>query len=162
MKFLKQLLGVQTQTSNIGVLLETGRVPLMVYALKNSVKNWNRIANLKKCNTLTSISYHYIKEFELQWYENLKIFIDNIGLTRILHGRTNDPETLVFKTCIDIFHRRAFAEITGENSKLRTYGIFKREVREEPYLRIVKNVRDRISMSKFLIEKGRHGNLDKQ
>ena len=41
MKFLKQLLGVQTQTSNIGVLLETGRVPLMAYALKNAVnKQW--------------------------------------------------------------------------------------------------------------------------
>ena len=47
MKFLKQLLGVQTQTSNIGVLLETGRVPLMAYALKNCIKNWNRIANEK-------------------------------------------------------------------------------------------------------------------
>ena len=85
-----------------------------------------------------------------------------------MHGRTNDPETLVFKKCIDIFHRRSFTEITGENSKLRTYGIFKKEVREEPYLRIVKNVRERISMSKFrlsnhklMIEKGRHRNLDK-
>ena len=47
MKFLKQLLGVQTQTSNIGVLLETGRVPLMAYALKNCIKNWNCIANEK-------------------------------------------------------------------------------------------------------------------
>ena len=34
MKFLKQLLGVQTQTPNLGVLLETGRVPLMTFALK--------------------------------------------------------------------------------------------------------------------------------
>jgi len=31
MKFLKQFLGVQKQTSNIGVLLETGRVPLLTY-----------------------------------------------------------------------------------------------------------------------------------
>ena len=52
-------------------------------------------------------------------------------------------------------------QVTSENSKLRTYGIFKSEVREEPYLRIVKNVKDRISMSKFrlsnhklMIEKG--------
>ena len=99
--------------------------------------------------------------------QKFKIFIDSIGLTRILHGRTNDPETAVFQACINIFHRRAFTEITSENSKLRTYGIFKNEVREEPYLRIVKNVKDRISMSKFrlsnhqlMIEKGRHRNLD--
>ena len=43
MKFLKQLLGVQTQTSNLWVLLETGRVPLLTYAIKNSIKNWFRI-----------------------------------------------------------------------------------------------------------------------
>ena len=52
MKFLKQLLGVQTQTSNTGILLETGRVPLMTYAVKNCIKNWNRIANEKNCNPL--------------------------------------------------------------------------------------------------------------
>ena len=116
----------------------------MAYALKNSIKNWNRIANLKKCNPLTSVSYYYIKEFKLEWNENLKMFVDNIGLTRILNGRTNDPETpetTVFKKCIDIFHRRAFTEIRSENSKLRTYGIFKNEIREEPYLRTVKNVK---------------------
>ena len=39
MKFLKQLLGVQIQTSNLGVLLETGRVPFMTFAIKNSIKN---------------------------------------------------------------------------------------------------------------------------
>ena len=168
MKFLKQLLGVQTQTSNIGVLLETGRVPLMAFALKNSINNWNRIANLKKCNLLTDISFLYIKELELEWHENLKSFLDNIGLTHILNGNNNDPGKTVFQRCIDIFHQNALAQTSNENSKLRTYGIFKREVREEPYLRIVKNVRDRISMSifrlsnhKLMIEKGRHRNLDK-
>ena len=111
---------------------------------------------------MTGISYYHIKEFKLEWHENLKIFVDNIGLTRILNGRTNDPGTTIFKACIDIFHRRAFTEIRSENSKL------KNEIREEPYLRIVKNVNDRISMSKFrlsnhklMIEKGRHRNLDR-
>ena len=41
MKFLKQLLGVQTQTPNLGVFLENGGVPLMTFALKNYIKNWN-------------------------------------------------------------------------------------------------------------------------
>ena len=34
-KFLKQLLGVQIQTTNIGVLLETGSLPLSIFAKKN-------------------------------------------------------------------------------------------------------------------------------
>ena len=33
-KFLKQLLGVQVQTTNVGVLLETGRIPMSIYAKK--------------------------------------------------------------------------------------------------------------------------------
>ena len=57
MKFLKQLLGVQTQTHNVGVLLETGRVPLMSFALKNCIKNWNRIAIEKTCNPIIQSSY---------------------------------------------------------------------------------------------------------
>ena len=35
MKFLKQLLGVQIQTTNIGVLLETGETPISIDAKKN-------------------------------------------------------------------------------------------------------------------------------
>lgn len=168
MKFLKQLLGVQTQTSNIGVLLETGRVPLMAYALKNCIKNWNRIANEKKCNALTDVSFFYIKELELEWSERIKLYLDNIGLGTILAGNKKDPEKLTYKRNTDIFHQKAFANISNAESKLRTYGIIKCEIGEEPYLRTVKNIKDRISMTKFrlsnhklMIEKGRHRGLDK-
>ena len=61
MKFLKQLLGVQTQTSNVGVLLETGRVPLITYAIKNSIKNWFRIDILNECSTLTIMTLNGIR-----------------------------------------------------------------------------------------------------
>ena len=168
MKFLKQLLGVQSQTSRIGVLLETGRVPLMAYALKHCIKNWNRIANLKNCNPLTRTCFLYIKELELAWCENIKLYLDNIGLRCILNGSKKNPENIVFQRNNDIFHQRSFAEISDQSSKLRTYGLIKSEIREEPYLRIVKNIKDRISMTKFrlsnhklMIETGRHRNMDK-
>ncbi len=84
------------------------------------------------------------------------------------NGSKKNPENIIFQRNTDIFHQRAFAEISNENSKLRTYGLIKSEIREEPYLRIVKNIKDRISMTKFrlsnhklMIEKGRHRNLDK-
>ena len=38
--FCKDLLGVQKQTTNIGVLLELGQVPLCLDANKNATKNW--------------------------------------------------------------------------------------------------------------------------
>ena len=168
MKFLKQLLGVQLQTSNTGVLLETGRVPLMAFALKNCIKNWNRIAVQKKCSILTLRSYSNIKERELEWYRNLGLLMDNLGLRVVLNGSKPNPEKIVFQRMIDIFHQKAFAEISNEANKLRTYSLVKGGVGEEPYLRGVVNINDRISMTRFrlsnhklMIEKGRHRKIDK-
>ena len=47
MQFCRQLLGVQKNTTNYGVLLELGRVPLMIEAKCRSIKNWERISNGK-------------------------------------------------------------------------------------------------------------------
>ena len=168
MKFLKQLLGVQTQTSNIGVLLETGRVPLLSYAIKNSIKNWYRIGILNDCNPLTLLSFQNIVDKDLEWHKNTKKILNYIGLGNVLSGDVSNPEVEVFKRLVDIFHQNAFTEINKESSKLRTYSTVKKEAGEEPYLRFVKNVKDRISMSKFrlsnhklMIEKGRHLNIAK-
>ena len=163
MKFLKQLLGVQSQTSNIGVLLETGRVPLLIYAIKNSIKNWFRIGILNECNPLTKLSFQNLVSKDFEWYSNIKNILNTIGLGNILNGDTSRPEVEVFKRLADIFHQNAFAEISRATSKLRTYSLLKTEAGEEPYLRFVKNTKDRVSMTKFrlsnhklLIEKGRH------
>ena len=167
LKFLKQLLGVQTQTSNIGTLLETGRVPLMAYALKNCIKNWNRIAIGDDCNPLTHLSFRNIVENEMEWYKNVELLTNHLGLGHILHSNISNPEAVVFKRIIDIFHQKAFAEISRESSKLRTYSLIKKEIKREPYLLNVRNVEDRIAMTKFrlsnhklMIEKGRHMDLD--
>ena len=166
MKFLKQLLGVQTQTHNVGILLETGRVPIMVYALKQCIKNWNRIAIENNCNPVTHLSYKNIFENDFEWYKNIESLLNNLGLGYILNGNVSTPEVVVHKRIMEVFHQKAFTEISQEKSKLRTYSLFKQEVRREPYLSSVKNVNDRISMTKLrlsnhelMIEKGRHSNL---
>ena len=86
----------------------------------------------------------------------------------ILGGNISNPEVKVFNRLVDIFYQNTFAEIEKESSKLRTYSIVKKEAGEEPYLSFVRNVKDRISMSKFrlsnhklMIEKGRHLNMEK-
>ena len=53
-KFLKQVLGVQIQTTNIGVFLETGELPLSIFSMKASIKNWTRIMR-GKANRFTLI-----------------------------------------------------------------------------------------------------------
>ena len=52
MRFCKDLLGVQRQTTNIRVLLDLGRVPIMLYGRKNCIKNWYRIHILGRTNEL--------------------------------------------------------------------------------------------------------------
>ena len=64
----------------------------------------------------------------------------------------------------DIFHQTAFS-IQNEASKLKTSRLVKTEIGFEEYLTVIKNVSDRVAMSKFrlsnhdlMIEKGRHQN----
>ena len=47
----KHILGVQKQTTNIAVLLELGRVPIHLHAIKSAIKNWERI----KSNNVTTL-----------------------------------------------------------------------------------------------------------
>ena len=64
---------------------------------------------------------------------------------------------------MDQFHQDAFASIKNENSKLRTYALFKSEIGMEQYLIEIKNVTTRTQVTKFrisnhklMIETGRH------
>ena len=91
MKFLKQLLGVQSQTSNIGVLLETGRVPLLTYAIKNSIKNWFRISILNDCNPLTLLSFENIVNKDLEWYKNIKKYFKSFWIGQYSQWRCLKP-----------------------------------------------------------------------
>ena len=82
MKFCKQLLGVQKQTPNAGVLLELGRIPIALYGQKNCIKNWARVATEKKANTLMLLSFEYSQQKNLNWTESVKSQLDNMGIGR--------------------------------------------------------------------------------
>ena len=53
------LFGVQKQTTNSGGLLELSKWPLSIYAIKNCIKNWERIAVQKRANDVTKSSYEW-------------------------------------------------------------------------------------------------------
>lgn len=75
-KFLKQILGLQTQTHNIGVFLETGRIPLMAFARKSCIKNWNRIAIEKNFNPIVQLSYENMLENGIECCKNITYFLE--------------------------------------------------------------------------------------
>ena len=62
-RFCKELLGVQRQTTNIGVLLELGRILIMIYGIKNCIKNWSRIHILGKANETNDNYFIVNREF---------------------------------------------------------------------------------------------------
>ena len=127
-KFLKQLLGVQTQTTNIGVLLETGELPLSIFAKKNSIKNWTRIMR-NKANKLTQISVENAGIDRLVWFEKIKDELFSIGLGEVfmsVKDTSNHTEQIYFRRKLDIFHQNAFGKIIEDNSKLRTYALLKK------------------------------------
>ena len=87
MKFCKDVLGVQRQTTNVGVLLELGRIPLelgriplCVYAKKNCIKNGDRIAVQEKSNKISKTSCDWVTKNNIGWAHSIKEYFSHIGL----------------------------------------------------------------------------------
>ena len=168
LSFCKQLLGVQKQTTNTGVLLELGLIPLYLHAKMNALKNWNRIAKLKTANTITSQSYINALNNELFWPRQVQLILSEIGMLEIFLA-DNICHMKIFQRLKDIFHQNSFSQISEQNSKLRTYKHLKTEIGFEEYIELITNEKERIMLTKFrlsnhqlMIEKGRHMNIDKE
>ena len=169
--FCKDVLGVQKQTTNIGVLLELGRVPLCTYAKKNCIKNWERIAIQGKANKITKLSYDWVDKNNTGWAHSVKEYFSRIGLMNLFLTRADRRvrNDIVYNREKDIFHQLAFHDIQQDSSKLRTYAKLKTTIGIASYLTGVNNTTDRIAMTKFrlsnhrlMIEKGRHDNIQIQ
>ena len=166
MRFCKQLLGVQRQTTNVGVLLEMGRIPIMHYAIKNCIKNWSRIHITGKANEMVLLSHQMSLNGSLKWSEGVKSCLDRCGI-----GSQNTNKTIhnmIFKRMTDIFYQESFTKINSVNSKLRTFAKLKTDIGMAKYLTQIKCIQNRVALSKIrlsnhdlMIEKGRHLKIDK-
>ena len=172
MMICKQILGVQKQTTNVGVLLELGRIPLHLYAMQFSVKNWERIKR-GHANSILLASYKDALDEGLPWTDNVKSILETNGmLSFFLNDYTEKPPFIykkLFQRLSDAFHQNSFESIKGTSSKLRTYAIFKKTIGFEKYLSEIKNVTVRNQVTKFrlsnhglMIEVGRHKGIPKE
>ena len=172
MKICKQLLGVHKNTTNHGVLLETGRVPWHSHAIKASIKNWERIRK-SQANVLLLDSYKNAIEEGLPWIEQIKCTLEaNEMLECYLNPYEDKPIFInekLHQKLINQFHQNALEAIGKPDSKLRTYAIFKKEKGQEKYLTEIKNkplrkqiTRFRLSNHSLMIETGRHMNIPKE
>ena len=122
MMICKEILGVQKQTTNIGVLLELGETPLSLNAIKLAVKNWERI-RLGNANKVLLASYRESLEGGLTWISGIKNVLETNGMLCFFQNSyRNTPIAYknLFQRLIDQFHQNAFETIRKEDSKLRT------------------------------------------
>ena len=161
--FCKQLLGVQKQTTNIGVLLELGQIPLSIHAKNTAIKNWVRISNKLNANRMVMLSYENALTFNLSWPIKIRETLSEIGMFENFLHKSKDTHFIALQRLSDIFHQNSFAKINDEVSKLRTYGTIKSKIGYEEYLSDIHNIQDRIAYTKLrlsnhrlMIETGRH------
>ena len=67
----RHILGVQKNTTTMGVLLEVGKVPLSLSAVKATVKNWEMLT-VGKGTPLILLSYENAMEETFKWIQNIK------------------------------------------------------------------------------------------
>ena len=168
LSFCKQLLGVQKQTTNLGVLLELGQIPLSILAKKNSIKNWVRIATKTKCNDSIVNSHENATSKKLTWATRMEATLSEIGMREEFLLKDKNCHLKAFQRMQDIFHQGAFSDIQKETSKLRTYSLCKTSPGYETYLSEIHVIEERTALTKLrlsnhvlMIEKGRHLKIEK-
>ena len=163
LKFLKRLLGVRIQTSTVAILADTGKFPLIYRQQASAIKYWNRLKNghcpelLKKCYEIQII----LKQKKSAcWLSKIYQVITHIGITD-LDPNPNDIINLLFKRAGE--NLMADINDSNKNPKLRTYKLFKTDLRIEPYLNqnfpkyVYSSIaRFRLSSHNLKIELGRH------
>ena len=162
---LKQTLGVQKQTSNLGVFLKLGKLPIQIEAKKRIIKNWERIRS-KQANNLTISSYNDALQENLPWVTNIKTLLETKGmLSEYLDANSKFVHQKMFQRLADEFHQNEFETINNSSSKLRIYGLYKTNIGYEKYLDQIGSKKIRIEITKFRlsnhkleIEVGRYKN----
>ena len=175
-KWCKYLLGVHSKSTNIAVLAELGRYPLILEVILNQIKFWIRMTG---CNA-NSLLYDCYKtndtmmqEGKSCWLKNIKTILEKIGMNELLRKPDEchlpSVKRKVKQKLRNIFDAQFESDLhgdvrnNGEGNKLRTLRMFKRNMKEELYLTLIanRNIRTnftklRISAHNLPIETGRH------
>ena len=111
----------------------------------------------------------------LVWVANIRNILEKNGMAMLsffINSYDDKPLIInkrIFQTLSDVFLQNAFEAIKEENSKLRTYAIFKKNIGPESYLSQIKTPTIRTQLSKLrlsnhalMIETGRHNKIPKE
>ena len=170
-KFLKFILGVKTNCSNIAVLGELGEYPLYICGIISLLKFWHRTVNLPNNPLVTqALNVLSMGGIESEWLSTVKTILSELNMEEHFDNH-NMISTENFSDTCQKKLRAIFVEqwrIKLNNSrKLRFYKLFKTSFIKEMYLETITNFYLRKDLTKFRcsdhrleIEIGRHNNID--
>ena len=180
-KFLKFILGVKRNCSNMATLGELGEFPLHMYGLISLLSFWHRIS-LMQDDTLVKQALNFVTNEgpnSSEWLATVEFLVKALNLEENFadaSGITTKQFTYVCskkvkKLCTEQWRTAITRNSTesGLSNKLRFYSLLKADFEIEPYLENVndfhlrKNIcKLRCSDHKLEIETGRHKNLTLQ
>jgi exonuclease III len=171
MKFCKSLLGVHSRSTNVAVLGELGRLPLVTSAITNAIGFWLHILSSDK-DSLVYQAYQEQLKTDNNWASFIRDILTDLGFRHIWSNQsTFSKKALLIKIKSQLhaqFEKLWRSEIL-KSSKLSFYQSIKTEFKFEDYLTNVKNRNHRkaftafrISAHRLMIEQGRYTNLERQ
>lgn len=170
LKFLKQVLGVKTQTCSSAVYGETGRVPLSIIRKVRILKFWFKIINNPDSLLHKVYQYQINNNYIDSWSSKVKNILDEMGFSYLWNESsiTNVQLARIIERVYDQYYQ-GWNEALRNSSKLSTYRSIKTKVGTELYLEHVTNSKHRSELAKFrcsahqlAVEEGRYRNIERQ
>ena len=168
------MLGVRRQTSSLALCGDTGQFPIIVLQKISVLKYWCHILSLppesvvrRAYNTLIQLD----RSGKQNWVPHVKSLLNDIQLFD--HRKTQKIHCIKsFRKDVENYIKALFTNkwkhdisCSGLYPKLRSYATFKLTFHIEPYLLLLKKLRDvsalakcRLSSHSLQIELGRHNN----
>lgn len=173
LRFLKQILGVRRQTSNIAIYGELGRFPLYVIRKIRILKYWYKILNSpntllfkvysQQLNCLNSYASYTC------WSASVRTLLNELGFTYLWDSQSMSKLQLdkVIQMVYDQFYQSWYSDLNLSN-KLDTLKSLDKSFCFEKYVSCITNDKNRTALSRFrcsahklLIEEGRYRNIER-
>ena len=176
-KFLKYILGVKQNCSNLTTFGELGEYPLLLHGFISLLSYWHRTTQMPE-DTLVKQALDFLSDdghSQSEWLSTVKFLLSFLDMESYLEN----PSLVKTKNFTDLCARRIKDKFVdewrkhisgvflreGQTSKLRFYQLFKTTFCREPYLDMIPNFQLRKVITKFRcsdhmleIETGRHKN----
>ncbi len=173
LKFCKWLLNGHGTTTNLAVLSELGRTPMVLAIIQSVLRYFSRLEGMSSTRVIKQ-AYDFEKDKKFHLYDIVKHICEYFGIDLESYKFTNGASVIKFNKTIPEQLRFSYEEEwfislssdkgkSGMGNKLRTYKSFKRCLTYEKYLSTVTNIthrtnltRLRLSAHDLRIERGRY------